>query len=253
MFVILKVALFFFRPIIWIIFWLLCAVFFKNPIRRKRALVVGLALLLVFSNPFICRTVLRYYETAPVDLAPTQKYNVGILLGGFISYYLDEDKAYFNPAGDRFIQTALLYKTGHIQKILIAAGNGYLMKKPFREADLAKTHFMELGIPATDIYTDDLSINTLENAANAKKLIDSLHLSGPFLLISSAFHLPRAKGVFTKQGIQADLYPCDFLSRNKSNEFVQDNILPSSNALTNWEYLIKEWLGIAEYKLTGKG
>ena len=116
-----------------------------------------------------------------------------------------------------------------------------------------KQRLTELGIPAEQIFTDTSSRNTLENARFSKKIIDSFHIQGPYLLVSSAMHLPRAQMVFKKAGINADLYPCDFGSKGIMNNFFEDYILPSSLALNHWDNWIKEIVGTIAYKITGKG
>src|SRR5437764_4402779 len=196
MFVLLKFMLLFFRPIIWIIIIFFIALFSRNEKRKRSLFKCGLFLLLFFSNPIIIRQIIQWYEVKPVSLSPSDRYIAGIVLGGFVSYNKTDDKGYFNNASDRFIQTALLYKTGHISKIVIAAGNGYMVKHDFKEADFIKQHLIELGIPSGDIFTDPFSRNTQENADNSKRIVDSVHLQPPFLLISSALHLPRAKIAF---------------------------------------------------------
>jgi uncharacterized SAM-binding protein YcdF (DUF218 family) len=66
-------------------------------------------------------------------------------------------------------------------------------------------------------------------------------------------HLPRAKNVFQKQGINVIPYPCDFDSKNVGNNFIEDYLLPSGIALNKWDNFIKEIAGISVYKITGKG
>ncbi|MGZ3853618.1 MAG: YdcF family protein [Flavisolibacter sp.] len=209
--------------------------------------------LVFFTNPFVIRKCIGLYEAKEVPLNSLPKYNAGILLGGMVSYNQHEDKGYFNPAADRFIQTALLFKKGHINKVIVAAGNGYITKNNFREALFIKERLIQIGIPAEEIYTDTSSRNTLENARFSKKIIDSFHIPGPYLLISSAMHLPRAEKVFKKAGLNTDLYPCDFVAKRTSNNFFEDYMLPSSYALPQWDAFIKEWVGIITYKLTGNG
>ena len=93
--------------------------------KQKRSLFkIAIIALLFFTNPFIIRKCIAWYETKPVSMSTLSKYNAGILLGGMVSYNRYDDQGYFNPAADRFIETALLYKTGHINNIIIAAGNG---------------------------------------------------------------------------------------------------------------------------------
>ena len=250
MFVILKIILLLFRPIIWITLLALIALFTKNAIKKARLFKLSFILLLVFSNPFIIHQIIAAYEANPNKDISTKHYSAGIVLGGFVSYNSRDDSGYFNSASDRFIETSLLYKKGIIDRIIIAAGNGYITKHDFKEADFIKKRFIELGIPEAYIYTDPYSKNTLENANNSKRIIDSVHLSPPFLLISSALHLRRARIAFNKKGIPVDLYPCDYSSKGIGNNILEDLLLPSAEALENWNNLIKEWLGIIIYKIT---
>jgi uncharacterized SAM-binding protein YcdF (DUF218 family) len=252
MFVLLKLLLFLFRPLIWIVILFIYTILTKNPRRKRLAFRVTFGFLLFFTNPFIYKQFIAAYEVEPVQLAPSQTFNTGILLGGMVSYNKEENKGYFNNVADRFIQTALLYKQGHIRNILVAAGNGYITKNNFSEAVYIKEKLVQLGVPADKIYTDSKSRNTLENAQYAKRLADSAGLSGPYLLISSAMHLRRAEKVFTNVGIQPTLYPCNFLGQDKGNNFLEDYLLPSSESFTRWDNLIKEALGILAYSVTGK-
>jgi uncharacterized SAM-binding protein YcdF (DUF218 family) len=252
MFVLLKLLLVLFKPLVWIIALFIYALLTKNSRRKKIAFRVTFGLLIFFTNPFIINRLLKAYEVAPLQLAPSQTFNTGILLGGLVSYNPEEDKGYFNDVSDRFIQTALLYKQGHIRNILVAAGNGYITKNNFSEAIFIKERLVQLGIPAEKIYTDSKSRNTLENAQYAKGLADSAGLAGPYLLISSAMHLRRAEKVFHKVGIEPTLYPCNFLARGVGNNLFDDYLVPSSEAFSRWDNLIKEWVGILAYSITGK-
>ncbi|HKZ65510.1 MAG TPA: YdcF family protein, partial [Chitinophagaceae bacterium] len=240
------------KPLTWIIVLLLVGLLSKNQNRKKKLIVAGLVALLVLSNPFLFRLVAKSYENRPITLKADEKYEVGILLGGFISYNIKEKRASFNPASDRFIQTALLYKNQHINKIIIAAGNGYIADHDFQEAVYAKERLVELGVPAENIFTDPLSRNTYENALNTKKICDSLQIPGQALLISSAMHLPRAEKLFKKQGLLVIPYPCDFITQNISNNFWDDYLLPSSSTLSSWDSFVKELTGTLIHKLQGR-
>jgi uncharacterized SAM-binding protein YcdF (DUF218 family) len=253
MFVLLKILLYLFRPLIWILILFIIAILTRNQSRRRWLFTIAVTALLFFTNPFVIRSCIGLYETKEVPMSQVWKYNAGILLGGMVSYNKHDDKGYFNPAADRFIETALLFKTGRINNIIVAAGNGYITKNNFREALFVKQHLVELGIPAEQIFTDTSSRNTLENAQFSKKIIDSFHIPGPYLLISSAMHLPRAQRVFKKAGVTTDLFPCDFVAKRISNNFFEDYLLPSSYALPEWDSWIKEIVGTLTYKITGKG
>lgn len=253
MFVLLKILLFFFRPLTWIVILFLIAAFTKKERRKKICFRTAVFLLLFFSNPLIITQILKAYEVKAVHLAPNERYASGIVLGGFVSYDPGDDRGYFNAASDRYIQTALLYKKGHIQKIIVAAGNGYITRHGFREADFVKEHLVALGIPSADILTEAESRNTLENAQFARRLKDSAQIEGTSLLISSAMHLRRAEMVFRKAGIPVKSYPCDFITKGSGNNFFEDVLFPSAQAMNRWDNFIKEIVGILTYKITGKG
>lgn len=252
MFVLLKLLLFFFRPVVWIVLLFAYALLTKHAIRKRFAFRLAFALLLFFTNPFISNTLISLYETKPAQFSPAQRFNAGILLGGMVAYNATEDRGYFNGAADRFIQTALLYKQGRIGNVIVAAGNGYLTGNSFSEALFIKARLVELGVPAEKIYTDSESRNTLQNAQNSKHITDSASLGPPYLLISSALHLPRAARVFRKAGINPVLYPCNFLAKDTRDNFLEDYLLPSALALSRWDNFIKELLGILTYSVTGK-
>ena len=252
MFLIGKLFLLLLKPLTWILVIFLIGLLSKNPKRKKRSLLVAFFLFLFFSNPFFFRILAKGYEKKPVVFHENEKYQAGIVLGGFGSYKIKTNEAFFNPASDRFIETALLYKTGHIAKIIVSGGNGFVVKTDFQEASFVKNRLIELGVPEQDIFTDGLSRNTYQNAVNTKKICDSLHLTGPFLLISSAIHLPRAESLFMKQNLNVRSYPCDFITQNIANNFWEDYLLPSSFTLVDWDILIKEVAGLLIYKLSGK-
>jgi len=252
MFLLGKLFLLLLKPLTWIIVIFLIGLITKDPKRKKRMMLAAFLMLLLFSNPFFFRMLAKAYEKKPVVLNAGEKYQAGIVLGGFVSYNIKQNEAYFNPASDRFIETALLYKKGNIAKVIVTAGNGYVVKHNFHEASFIKDRLVELGIPAQDIFTDGLSRNTYENAMNAKKICDSLHLLGPFLLISSAMHLPRAEKSFIKQKLNIRSYPCNFITQYIANNFCEDYLIPSSLTLNNWDSFIKELSGLVIYKIIGR-
>jgi uncharacterized SAM-binding protein YcdF (DUF218 family) len=252
MFLLGKLFLLLLKPLTWIIVIFCISLFSKNQRRKKRFGVTAFILLVFFSNPFVFRVLAKQYEKKPVILKEEEKFQAGIVLGGFVNYNIKRDRAYFNEASDRFIETALLYKSGHISKIIVSAGNGYVVKHHFQEASFVKDRLIQLGISEQDIFTDGLSRNTYENAVYSKRICDSDHLTGPFLLISSAMHLPRAEALFKKQKLNVRAYPCDFLTESIANNFWEDYLIPSSFTLYGWDLLIKEITGLLIYKVMGK-
>ena len=254
MFIISKIVNYFLSPEIWIIAILLWAWISKDPKRKKKLYRAGIIMLLFFTNPFIINHLVLAYQEERFEPSPADQYSAGILLGGLVGYDRKNEKPYFSEASDRFIQTARLYKTGHIKKILISGGNGTIFQsRNFREADFLKNQMKDIGIPDSDIYIERNSRNTFENAVYSKKILDSLNLQGPFLLISSAMHLPRAKRIFKKQGLSIQPFACAFMVKPSGDNFMEDNIIPKAGALLGWHFYLKEIVGLLQTKISGKG
>ncbi|NTS39685.1 YdcF family protein [Flavisolibacter sp. BT320] len=248
----IQLALLLLRPLLWIVLLFGYAFFTKNLARKKTAFATGFGLLLLFTNPALSTWALQAYEAEPVTLAPTQTFHTGILPGGLVSYSEKDGTGHFNNVADRFIQTALLYKAGKIKNIIVAAGSSHMTEAAYSEASFIKANLVKMGIPAENIFTDTTSRNTVQNAARAKSLADSAHLPGPYLLITSAMHIPRAVKMFQKAGLPVSPYPCQFLSRGSGSNFFEDYLIPSSGALASWENLIKEVMSTAVYQVLGK-
>ena len=211
-------------------------------------------MLLFFTNPFIISKLILAYQPKKVTLRTDENYSAGILLGGFAGKNKTDHQTYFSEQSDRFIQAMLLYKTGHIKKIIVAAGDGSVFNRgDFREGDFVQEQLIAMGIPAADIAVDRNSRNTAENAINAKKIIDSLQLPPPYLLVTSAIHIPRAKKTFTKAGIDVIPYPAAYFVRPPDSVVPTDYILPSANALKNWDMYLREITGSLLYWITGRG
>ena len=156
-------------------------------------------------------------------------------------------------SSDRFIQTALLYKKGHIKKIIASGGqNGMFLEDNFMEADFVAQNLMALGIPAEDIWIENQSKNTMENARFSKQIMDSNGgLKTKAVLITSAFHIPRATLSFEQAGIAIRPYPCAFSILPSATRFSAVNMIPVSWAMDSWGGFFREMIGITYLKLKG--
>jgi len=243
-----KLVYLFIAPENWIIVLLICRFASKSAVIRKRLTIAIIAIALIFGNEAIYNKLVNAWQPKPVVFASGVSYEAGIVLGGLSSF----DKygnGFFNGTADRFIQTCLLYKTGKIKKIIISGGSN-APNEP-KDAHFQFAKMVELGIPASDIIVEDSSMSTFENAQFTKKKIDSLRLKPPFVLVTSAMHIPRAKMVFASAGVQVIPYPSNY--QVLENKFTFSNyVLPDIGTLLSWSTFLKEIVGIAGYKLMGK-
>ena len=113
-----------------------------------------------------------------------------------------------------------------------------------------KRLFIELGIPADSILTETQSKNTRENAIYSKKIIDSLKINTPVLLITSAYHMRRASACFAKEKIQIIPYSVD--NKKKDTPMgILESIIPTEKELHKLSILIHEMFGYLMYKIMG--
>lgn len=250
-FILSKVLDFFLSPLVWIILLLLLGLLLKSPRLKKKFLYTGCILLLIFTNPFLAGLSFKAWEGVPIPMSSISNYETAIVLTGVASTRnTAEDRVFFGKGADRVLHAVQLLKAGKIKNILISGGSGTLVGKKTLEAIQLKKVFLFSGVPDSSIFIESNSRNTFENAQYSRKLIDSLHLRPRFLLITSAFHIPRATGCFSKAGIPVDPYATDFYS-NQQTYTPGDLIIPRENALLMWSVLIHEICGFYTYRLIG--
>lgn len=253
MFFILSKTLFFLlTPINWIVGLLLYSFFGKHEKRTRRAFKLGLMILIILSNPFLSNTVFKWWEDEAVPVAKLEGvYDIAIVLGGFadVNEY-PRDRLHLGEAADRLTNALELYKIGKVRKILITSGSAMVVGEKVSEGKITGDFLSRIGIPESDVIIEPNSRNTHENAIYTAKIIKEQHPNARCLLITSAFHFPRAGRAFKKAGVTFTPYPTDILSNNFKATPSQ-LILPSVGSLNTWQMLIKEWVGLAAYKVLG--
>jgi uncharacterized SAM-binding protein YcdF (DUF218 family) len=250
-FIISKLLAFLIAPIVWVTILLIWALLTKDPRKKSKRLLITFVVFYFFSNTVILDEFFRPYETPAVkesDLPGT--YDAGIVLGGMIAYDHELVRLQFDRSVDRLMQAITLYKDGKIRKIFLSGGSGSLLETDVLEAVLLKQYLLKIGIPDSSIIVEGRSKNTRENALFSKPLLDSLHKNGKYLLITSAFHMPRALRCFRKVGINATPFSVDRYAGPR--KFVFDHMfIPATGALDGWNVLLHEWLGLISYKIAG--
>jgi uncharacterized SAM-binding protein YcdF (DUF218 family) len=252
-FILSKVLLFLIQPFNWVLIIGTYALLTKNKKRKKISTIIAVSFFLIFSNAYLIQQITLHWQAPEKEMKPGEQYEVGILLTGFASFNVKTGKAYFKGASDRFIQTAKLYHQKHIKKIIVSGGNSSIIKsrQKYKEGDFVGKQLKLLGIPAHDIIIDNQSRNTHENGLFTKRIIDSLKIPPPYLLITSATHLPRSQHVFNKIGLTTTAYACHFTVINNPVDF-PGVLLPNPEAFELWNTFMKENVGLLIYKLTGK-
>ncbi len=250
-FVISKLIGFLVSPFWWIIVSIGLAYFIKNRVYKSRLYLLAFVLFLVFTNPLLFRVVSGVWEG---NLQPAEsmrnKSDVCVVLGGMSAYHEPTGRIRFTQSADRILQAIDLYKKGIVNKIVISGGTARLIRKNRPESIHLKNFLVTLGIPAESVLIDSLSRNTHENSVNSMALIKANGWNSSVVLVTSAFHMRRAAGCFIKAGFTVYPYTTDPL-KGVSKITFSDLVIPSVGVLNNWNFIIREWVGIVMYWVSG--
>jgi uncharacterized SAM-binding protein YcdF (DUF218 family) len=247
-----KLLAFLFSPLLWVFVLFLYSFKTKTEGRAKKSRVAALVILYLCCNSFLVDEFYRAWEptTPDYDLMST-KYEGAIVLGGIGGIDQRQQKINFSWSGDRLFQMLPYYHSGRIKKIIFTGGSGSIEFPENREGTYIRKYLRSIHIPDSALVIENASRNTYENAVFTKKMLDSLKIKGTFLLVTSAYHLPRAMAVFKKAGYSNLVaYPTNRMSGGRRYTF--DHLLiPNTDAMFSLQFLIHEWMGYLVYKVKG--
>ena len=239
-------------PVFWVMALLIVSLLVKSKQLSRRLILISVIFFYLISNHFLVDVFLRGWEYPVKNLpADSSYYDVGIVLGGnIITYNNDDKRLIFRNSADRGLQALQLYKQGRIKKILISAGPGSLIYQDKIESSYYRDYLISIGVPASDIINDSLANNTHQNAVNSKQILDKMYPGGKFLLITSALHMRRSLGCYKKTGLKVTPYAVGRLSTSPYHN-IEYLFIPDLDSLQYWSYLLHEWMGYLIYKITG--
>ena len=118
--------------------------------------------------------------------------------------------------------------------VLILAGDG-----PWEQvAERMKAYAQALGVPPAKLRSETQSKDTYGNAVGVRSIVKDQ----PFLLVTSASHMPRAMGIFQRLGMKPIAAPADY---RYTQEYLFSDFFPSGRHLTTMEAVVHEYLGLA--------
>jgi uncharacterized SAM-binding protein YcdF (DUF218 family) len=174
-----------------------------------------------------------------------------VVLGGAIDPDLSAavGRPVLGRSGDRMVAAAELAHRYPKARVIFSGGNANLISDDSaKEADYALSMLEDLGVAKARLAADRVSRNTAENAEFVKA-IASPKEGERWLLVTSAFHMPRSIGLFRKVGFKVEAYPVDWrTSKSDALSFFSVTI----GGLERTDVAIREWIGLAAYWLTGK-
>ena len=175
-----------------------------------------------------------------------------IVLGGALNPLIGKSRGVVavNEAAERFIAGAELLRKFPNAKFVFTGGGAAMLLPDTAEAEGVKSLlFPALGLPADRLILESKSRNTYENAVFTKELL-APKANERWILVTSAFHMPRAVACFRKAGFTLIPWPVDY--RTRGMEDLTLFFAQPSEGLKRVDKGMREWIGLLVYWLSGK-
>ena len=163
---------------------------------------------------------------------------------------LDRGAHALNEAGERFTEAMGLARRYPDARIAFTGGSIEIVGTPKVGAEAARLMFRDLGLMEGDrLVLETKARDTWENATFTRALVHPKP-GERWLLVTSAWHMPRAMGVFRKAGFAVEPWPVDY--RTASNWDALRMFEAPADGLKRLDTVMREWIGLASYRLSGR-
>ncbi len=174
-----------------------------------------------------------------------------VVLGGAIDpeFAVSRRGSELNEAAERITVIGALARKYPSARILYSGGNGSLLPRGGSEAQIAGSLLETLGVPASRLILEDRSRTTAENATFSRDV--AMPKPGErWLLVTSAYHMPRSIGAFRKAGFAVEAYPVDYRTTGAADRWIPFDSMAAG--LRRTDTTAREWFGLLAYWLTGR-
>jgi prepilin-type processing-associated H-X9-DG protein len=174
-----------------------------------------------------------------------------VVLGGAISPDVSaaRDAVALDEAAERIIVTAELARRYPNARIVFSGGSNAMFFDGAVEATFAVRQLEALGVSHERLTAEEQSRNTIENAVFSR-LLANPKPGERWLLVTSAYHMPRAMAAFRAAGFAVEAYPVDWRTRGPADVY---RPFPSlAEGLRRTDTAVREWIGLLAYRLAGK-
>nr|WP_249792464.1 YdcF family protein [Bradyrhizobium sp. BRP22] len=218
----------------------------------RKLLIAVIALLVVAGFSPLGNLLLYPLETRFPPWNPTEGIPDGIVvLGGSVDADLSvaHDTPIVRNAADRIIAAAELARKYPNARVVFSGGSANLISNDAKEADFVAEIFESLGVAKSRLIIERQSRNTWENAEFSKALV-APRPGERWLLVTSAFHMPRSIGLFRKVGFPVEPYPVDWRVGTGNDVFWFTN--SALDGLSRTDLAVREWMGLVAYRAVGR-
>lgn len=216
--------------------------------KRYWPLYCAVTVVVVCSSPLTARSIWQTLESEypyrPIYQVPKADAVVVLsgMLGGFDSEY-GYVAQWADP--DRFFAGVELVQAGRADMLIFTRGKLPWVEQ-IPEGELLKQKAVQMGVPSNQILLTSMVSNTAEESSAVRQLMTQHGLKN-IILVTSSFHLSRAKLLFDQAGIESYPYPTDFKASNTQVTWV--HYVPSADSFNKTSSGIREFMGRFYYWL----
>jgi uncharacterized SAM-binding protein YcdF (DUF218 family) len=252
MFVLSKLLSAITQPLFWLSLWWLLALVLLPRFRRLAAFMLwgGMLVFGLLGFSAVPSALLKLLESRyeVPSLTPSDQYAGVIVLGGATGspgIYKAHSQVPLGDAAERMtVPIALMRKFPNFE-LIFSGGEGRLLPTGTTEAELAGVFYTEQGVDMKRVTLESQSRSTRENAIRVAALLGE-RCKQPWLLVTSAWHMPRSMEEFQAVGCNVTAYPVDF----RTGEETSWTGYSMAGSLMAWQTALHEYLGMFVYGVT---
>ena len=217
--------------------------------RRRWPLIAAMFVLWLFSMPLVAGRLARALEDGATRL-PVQSVAAAdaivVLSTGRVTAPGPEAVSEWTDA-DRFFGGVQLLRAGKAPLLVFTGGWSPWEPNAPTEGDVMTEYATAIGIPKEQIVTTGKVFNTAEEAVAVAAVLKARQQGTPrIILVTSAFHVPRARQLFEQAGLAVSVFPVDFYGIGGGGVSVMD-VLPTAGALAQSQMAVRELYGRLYY------
>ena len=240
------------QPVFWLSLWWLLALVLLPRFRRLATFMLwgGLLVFGLLGFSAVPDALLRSLESQykVPTLTQINPYAGVIVLGGATgspNVYKAHGQVPLGDAAERMTLPIGLMRKFPNFELIFSGGEGRLVPTGTTEAELAKIFYEEQGVDMKRVTLESKARNTRENARQVAALLGE-RCKQPWLLVTSAWHMPRSMAELEATGCNVTAFPVDF----RTGEETSLTKYAMAESLMSWQTALHEYLGMFVYGVT---
>jgi len=231
-------------PVFLVMVLITCGIIFRSRISG----ILAVSILIICSLPIFSNKLITNLENEYIlsDASSAKTADAIVVLSGMVRTINGKNGLSYEwgEASDRIFAGIELIKKNKAPIMILTGGKlPWSVGKP--EGEHLRDVAIKYGVPNKNILLTENVENTDQEAKAVGKLLNKT--SPKIILVTSAFHMPRAQKVFEAVGINIEPFAVDFLS--EADKYTIMNFIPSAGALNQTSFFIRELIGRLYYNL----